>query len=280
VHVAYESLFADINAESEQTAWRPLTLRSFFSDGWREPFVEPPIGKDATPRGGWVNSFEGTFFRSWFFSFSFAEDVDHNGNEYHGGYTIYTPLNRRLEFRLDLPFVVSNKGGLGNTYHDHFGDLVVSPRFLLSEFQNFSQVFAVNVRTPTGSHVNGNGLSSISPHYQFWYSPRPNWAVRGGTGATVRTGGGGSTSYFANLGIGRHWSRIERAWLNDSWLSLVLNLETPQFGGSPNPAYLSLTPGYRVKIYEDWFLLVGLECPVVRESLFNVQPIFLFMRQY
>ncbi|ODU02013.1 MAG: hypothetical protein ABS79_00935 [Planctomycetes bacterium SCN 63-9] len=279
--VAYKSLFADIIPEAKQSAWRPLTLRSFFTDGWLEPFVEPSIENGATPRSGWVNSFEGAFFRSWFFSFSFAKGANHNGDEYHGGYTIYTPLSRRLEFRIDVPFVASNKGGLGNSYQNRFGDLVISPRFLLSETLDFCQVFAINVRTPTGSRLNGNGLNSVSPHYQFWYSPRTNWSVRGGTGVTVMTNdGGGGISYFANVGIGRYWKGDEDAMLRHHWLSLVMNFNTPQSGSRPNPAYLSLTPGYRVEVSRGWFLLAGLECPLTRDRMFAVQPIFLFVRQF
>ena len=68
----------------------------------------------------------------------------------------------------------------------------------------------VNVRTPTGSQLNGNGVDSLSPHYQFWYNPYGNWAVRGGTGVTIPTNGvGGGTFYFANLGVGRYWKGAE-----------------------------------------------------------------------
>jgi hypothetical protein len=279
--VAGESLFGDAYSQAKKAAWRPLALGTFFTDGWRESYIDPPAGSGGAPRSGWVNSFEGTFFRAWFLSFAFANDVNHNGNQYLGGYTIYTPLNRRFEFRLDVPFVTSNKGGANDTYHNRFGDLVVSPRFLLSATRDFSQVFALNVRTPTGSRVNGNGVDSLSPHYQFWYNPYGNWAVRGGTGVTVPTNtAGGGTSYFANLGVGRYWQGADDALLRHQWLTLVANLSTPLAGSAPGPTFLSLTPGYRVQIHDRWFFLGGLEVPLTRHSPFAAQPIFLLLKDY
>ena len=115
--VAYQSLFGDAYSEAAQAAWRPLRLGTFFTDGWNEPYIEPPAGSGGAPRSGWVNSFEGTFFRSWFLSFSFANQGNRNGNQYLGDYTIYAPLNRRFELRIDVPFIESNKGGANDTYH-------------------------------------------------------------------------------------------------------------------------------------------------------------------
>ncbi|MFI5455707.1 MAG: hypothetical protein ACHRXM_09675 [Isosphaerales bacterium] len=281
LNVAHASLFGDAHSEAAKADWRPLSLDTFFTDGWREPYIDPPAGSGGARRSGWVNSFEGTFFRAWFLSFASANDLNRNGNQYLGGYTIYTPLNRRCELRVDVPFVASNKGGANDTYHDRFGDLVISPRFLLSATRDFSQIFALNVRTPTGSYVNGNGVDSLSPQYQFWYNLYGNWAVRGGTGVTVPTSGaGGGASYFANLGFGRYWEGADAAVLRHQWLTLVANLSTPLSGTAPGPTYLSLTPGYRVQIHEGWFFLAGLEVPLTSHSPFAIQPIFLLLKDY
>lgn len=279
--VAYESLFGDAYSEAKQAEWRPLALRTFFTDGWREPFINPPAGSGVAPRSGWVNFYEGTFFRAWFVAFAFANDFNHNGNQYLGQYTIWAPLNRRFELRIDVPFVVSNKGGAGDLYHDRFGDLVVSPRFLLSATRDFSQIFAMSIRTPTGSLVNGNGVDSLSPQYQFWWNPYGNWAVRGGTGVTVPTNAAGATtSYLANLGIGRYWKGDDGARLRHQWLSLVANLSTPLSGSTPGPTYLSLTPSYRVQIHDMWYFLAGLEVPLTSHGPFAAQPIFLILKDY
>jgi hypothetical protein len=288
---AGESLFGDAHSDARVADWRPLSLGAFFTDGWLEPYVDAPAGSRGAPRGGWANSFEGTFYRAWFIAFAFANGPKHNGTQYLGKHAFYAPLNRRFELRVDLPFVASNKGLANETYHDHFGDMVVGLRFLLSANRDFSQVFALNVRTPTGSYMNGNGVDSLSPQYQFWYNPYGRWAVRGGAGFNIPTGGAGAgvadggagsgRSFLANLGVGHYWSGAEGALLRNQWLTLVANLNTPPLAGrAPSPSFLSLTPGYCVQLPYGFFFITGLEVPVTRHSPFAAQPVFLFAKQY
>lgn len=55
-----DSLFGGDTAEGR---WRPLDFRSFFREGWLEPWVIGPAGREGlTPRQGWLNSFDGVFF--------------------------------------------------------------------------------------------------------------------------------------------------------------------------------------------------------------------------
>jgi len=42
--VAHASLFGGAYSEAEKAAWRPLALGTFFTDGWLEPYIEPPAG--------------------------------------------------------------------------------------------------------------------------------------------------------------------------------------------------------------------------------------------
>ena len=279
--VAYQSLFGDAYSEAARASWRPLRLGTFFTEGWNEPYVDAPAGSGGAPRSGWVNSFEGTFFRACFLSLSFASQGNLKGNDYFGDFTIYAPLNRRFELRVDVPFIASTKGGATDTYHDRFGDMVISPRFVLTMTQDFSQLLAINVRTPTGSQLNGNGVDSVSPHYQFWGNPYGNWAVRGGTGVTVATNGvRGDTFYFANLGVGHHWKGADASFIQHQWLTLVANFDTSRPGGIPGAAYLSVTPGYRAHFLDVWSILAGLEVPLTTHSPFAAAPIFLLLREY
>lgn len=92
--------------------WTPLYLRTYFSDGWNTPFVLPTSSSAGAPRQGWVGAFDGQFFRAWFFAFAYDQGVNQKiGNGYVGRYTLFAPLNRRLEFQIDSYFIVSNKGG-------------------------------------------------------------------------------------------------------------------------------------------------------------------------
>ena len=49
------------------------------------------------------------------------------------------------------------------TIHNNFGDFVIRPRFLRSESQDFTQILAVPVRTPTEEKDNGKDVTSMTP---------------------------------------------------------------------------------------------------------------------
>jgi hypothetical protein len=62
-----DSLFGDVYAEGR---WRPLSLGTFFSEGWLEPWASAPSGREGlTPRHGWLATFDGVFYRLWFTTF-------------------------------------------------------------------------------------------------------------------------------------------------------------------------------------------------------------------
>jgi hypothetical protein len=214
-----QSMFAD-----RADLWRPLLLRTFFSEGWNEPWSSPPRSSTGAPRQAWINAFDGVFYRLYLVSFSYYNDFEKNGNDYTGEYILFAPISRRFQLRFDVPFIVSNKGGTSNTYHGNFGDFAVTPRFLLSESKDFSQVFQFMIRTPTGSTANGNGQTTLSPLYEFWYGGLPGGRViRGGTGLTVPTSStsgsrtgltvptsstGGSRTLYRKLAESPHRSRV------------------------------------------------------------------------
>jgi hypothetical protein len=169
---AIESLFGDVYAEGR---WRPLSLSTFFSEGWFEPWAGAPAGRDGlTPRHGWLAAFDGVFYRLWFTTFGYMNNINTSfgGNRYLGTYSIFLPFSRRFEVLIDVPFVVSN-GTKDPThgYTSQFGDLTVTPRVLLSETAATSQVFALTIRTPTGTPSTATGIMALTPRYEFWTNP-------------------------------------------------------------------------------------------------------------
>ena len=91
-----ESLFGDAYAEGK---WRPLSLRTFFSEGWLEPWAGGPAGQSGlTPRHGWLGSFEGVFYRLWLITPTYQNHLSKpfGGNAYSGTFTTFLPLSRRF----------------------------------------------------------------------------------------------------------------------------------------------------------------------------------------
>ncbi len=130
-----ESMFGN-----QRDPWEAMPLRTFFTEGWNEPWYYYPQAPRATPRQAWIDAYDGVFYRLWFLDFTYANNFQKNGNAYLGSFTIFTPISQRFQILWNVPFITSDKGGLSNTYHGNFGDFGISPRFLLSETQDFSQV--------------------------------------------------------------------------------------------------------------------------------------------
>ena len=200
---AFDSLFGDVYAEG---LWRPLSLSTFFSEGWLQPWAEAPEGRDGlTPRHGWLGSFDGVFYRLWFVAFGYMNNINtrFGGNRYTGTYRIFLPFSRRFEVQLDVPFVVSNGTKDPNRgYTSEFGDLTVIPRFLLSETAATTQVFAVAIRTPTGTPSTANGIMALTPRYEFWTNPAGPWVVRGSSGVFVPM----NTAETPDANLDRGWT--------------------------------------------------------------------------
>ena len=70
---------------------------------------------------------------------------------YSGLTQLYLPLNSRFQFRFDIPFVTSSRGGSRPTYYQaNFGDFQVTPRFILSETRDVTQLSNdATIRIPT-----------------------------------------------------------------------------------------------------------------------------------
>ena len=279
-------------------AWRPLGLRTFFAEGWDEPYAPAP--GDA-PRQTWINNADGAFYRLFVFSFAYARDLPGGGDAYNGSYILFTPLSRRLELGWFVPFVSSTPDpspGAGGRARTDFGDLTIAPRFLLAEDRRYTVTSNLFVRLPTGNARNGNGAASLSPDLEFWANPSGRWVVRGGVGVTVPTnfspasaalqranpwtGFNASpspfTSFDARLAVGRYLTPADAKAFKNLVIYAAANLHTELSGG--DATYFSLTPGFRFGLGREWYVLGGLEVPFVGPSPFETQTIFQAIKNF
>ncbi|QEH32474.1 hypothetical protein OJF2_09500 [Aquisphaera giovannonii] len=287
LEVIRASIFDDIYSEEAQARWTPLTLRGFFTEGWDQPFVLPTASDNGVPRQGWTNAFGGHFFRAWFLAFGYAQGIDSTiGNSYFGQYTLFVPLNRRFEAQVDIPFVISSKGGVPSRYRDNFGDMAWHVRLQLSESKNFSQLINVAVRTPTGDPVNGNGVTSLRPMYQTWWNVFGQWVLRTETGVNIpvsHTPASGHTTLLNTVAVGRYFAGDKDGWIHMLWLYLVAQ-ESSVVAGSPRrESVFSLTPGMRSHLTflpGLWFLFGGVNVPMTGPQSYSYQGIIGILKDY
>jgi hypothetical protein len=263
-----QSLFGDVYADPSR--WKPLSLGTFFSEGWDMPWVSPPNGEGGAPRQGWLNADDGVFYRLEVTTFGYAHDFNENGNQYTGLAQLYAPFNARFEVRLDVPFVASNRT-TGDDYHTGFGDVQIVPRFILSETQDVTQSFNVTVRTPSGQSYNGNDVTSVSPDYEFWANWWRGLVLRGGAGmAFPDHGSGARTAFLANIAPGYYFTPHDLTPIGDLVWYLSANL-TQLTDSGPKTTTLTLTPGFRTYLGWNWYLLGAVQVPITNPESFDYQ---------
>jgi hypothetical protein len=279
IGAARESLFGDVYAEP--STWRPLTAGSFFSEGWDEPWASPVAGPGGAPRQGWINAADGVFYRLGIVTAGFADEVA-DADQYTSGLTLYTPFSRRFEIQTDVPFVISNE--VSGDRHTDFGDLQITPRFLISESEAFTQSFNLGIRTPTGDVDNGNDVSSVTPAYNFWSNPWQGLVVRGGAGIAVPWDGfdaGARTTVTGNLAVGYYLTPHDRVPFGDFVTYVAANVSRPiDDRDSADHTTLTLTPGFRTHLGANWYLLGGIEVPVTNPEPFDYQVIAGLMKVF
>lgn len=282
--VICESIFGDANP----CCWTPLPLSSLFSEGWHDPWVPSPNGSGGAPRQGWINAADGNIYRLWFFTFSQGFNNPPQGNAYLGGYTLYTPLSRRLQLITNIPFVVRNNAFNGLPTIDPqqpgafqsqttFGDVSFTPRVLLHETRDFSLTTELTVLTPTGDDPVA-GKSLLVPNVAFWYNLAGGWVVRGGVGDSVSTSGDGANTLISQLAIGQTLTDHDVALFGDFtyYFSFVAN--TPLNDGGPTS--VAITPGIRSHLGNDWYFLAGMPVPLTEARVADLGMIFWFMKAW
>ena len=146
-----DSLFGDVYAEDR---WRPLSLGTFFTEGWLEPWASAPAGRDGlTPRHGWLGTFDGVFYRLWFTRFGYSHNLNapYRGNRYTGDYTIFLPFSRRFEILLDVPSWYLTARQAETRLHIAIRRPASRPAVPALETAATTQLFALAIRTPTGT---------------------------------------------------------------------------------------------------------------------------------
>jgi hypothetical protein len=279
-----------ICGKPDPDSWRPLPLSTLFSEGWNEAWVPSPNGSGGAPRQGWINAADGNLYRLNFLRFAQGFNDPPEGTAYRGSYTLYTPLNRRLELITNIPFVLRNnvEGGQpviepsGQTVttpqsHTGFGDISFTPRILLHETKDFSLTAELAVSTPTGTRPLAGNTTTLTPNVSFWDNIAGRVVVRGGVGVLFPTDGSGD-EFIGQLAIGQTLTDHDVPLVGDFtyYLSVVVN--TPL--SDSDLTRVTLTPGIRTHLGHDFYLLAGLPVPVTKERVADLGMIFWFMKAW
>ena len=288
--VIRESLFG---AASEED-WKPLTLGTFFSEGWDQPYTNAPEGTNGAPKQNWIGSPAGVFGRFATVDFFYTNHLNNvpglfltanapfmpvhtftTGNQYAGYTTILLPLNSRMELLLGTVFIDSRKSSPAGGYVGNWGDTGVQARFHFIDQRNFSLIGIIGNRIPTGKSVNGSGIDYVTPGLEFWWNFAPKWVARGGTSINILTGRKSATSVYVNqLSVGRYFTTKDAAFFKQLEVHLTATVLSDISGGAGFVDDIYLFPGFRFSLDKKDKLAVlgGAQVPVSGPQAYAWQP--------
>jgi hypothetical protein len=251
--------------------------------------VPSPSGSGGAPRQGWINAADGNLYRLWFFTFTEGFSRAPDSNSYFGGFTIYTPLSRRLLLITNIPFLLRNHpisgqpvvspsqtGASTSRRHTRFGDISFTPRVLLHETKDFSLTSEVAVVVPTGTPPFA-GKSNLIPNISFWNNFAGGWVIRGGFSDLIPLNGGDNT-LISQLAIGQTLTAHDVPLIGDFTYYLSAVADTPALHGDRTS--VTLTPGMRTHLGNDWYFLAGLTIPVTKDRSADLSMIFWIMKAW
>ena len=277
-----ESVFGDVYAEPSK--WEELGYGNLFSRGWNRPWVSPPAGGGGAPRHGWLNAYDGVFYRLSIATFGWAHGTGNYSDSYTGMLTSYTPISERFEIRTDIG-LASNRGPGGGS-QTNFADFIITPRILLSESKEQTQSLDLAFRTPTGNSYNGQGYASINPTYNFWTNYWKGLVVRGGLGFSIPYSGeiaavGARSTFNANLAAGYYFTNHDAAPFGDLVLYVSNNFsQVIDNRGPSSTTTFSMGPGFRDHLGDNWYLLGAVDVPVTNPKPYDYQVFGGIMKVY
>ena len=295
--VIHESIFGAGAADR----WRPLSLATFLTEGWDEPFVNSPEGTNGAPKQNWFGASDGIFSRQVSVNLFYTNGMTTNeglllspfpwapvkpktnGDEYWASCNLYLPLNQRLELLIVAPFIASNTTSPTGHFVANFGDLTISERFRLVEQRNFCLQASLTERTPTGQTVNGNDINYITPSAEFWWNFAPKWVLRGGTGVNIDTGRTSATdTYMNNAAIGRYLTTRDTPIFKQMVAHVAVATMSDLLGRKGYITEVYVAPGMRFCLDRDskWSVLAAIQIPVAGPRPYAFQPNFAFSRSF
>jgi hypothetical protein len=287
----FDTMVESVFGRPDPDTWRPLPLSTLFSEGWNEAWIPSPNGSGGAPRQGWINAADGNFYRLWFFTFAQSFNSGSKSNAYLGAYTLYTPLSRRLLLITNIPFEERNSvvtglpiaGGPSRlttqkmTNQSTFGDLTFTPRVLLHETQDFSLTSELAVTVPTGNQPLA-GKAALTPAIGFWNNLAGRWVIRGAFGDLIPLNGTTKNTLISQLAIGQTLTDHNVPLIGDFTWYISAVVDTPLSQGQHNN--VTLTPGMRTHLGNDWYFLAGLPTPVTSARVGELGMIFWFMKAW
>lgn len=238
--------------------WTPLGSEPFGQELFAK-WIPVPNGDSGAPRQGWLGTADGFFTREVHLAYTYVDAGD-DGEDLHQGLArFHYPFTRRLWAGLEVPFYQDIGGD------SDFGDITLTTQIMLVEKRNISINTGVGWRLPTGSESFGNGVFSPQPQLNMFTDLGSGFSLRGRV-AYDFPDSGLAESFILNGAIGQTVTDHSNTPFGD--LTWYVAGTWREFQDGTDTTFVSITPGMRMHLSGNLFLLAGIEIPLRDSSQF------------
>jgi hypothetical protein len=240
------------------------------AQGW----LDRPIHSHFSPRGTpMVHSFraEPAFTRRDFL-LDYSTRSETGRNEQEIGAEVEWPLSRRLGLIFEIPYVFVDSDDGGPI--DSFGNLAVSPRVLLAEYERLLLAFNLEVETTTGDTDGGIAEDEVAlaPSFSTWLDLGGWWTVNAQSGLEYPVESSDAEFFFRSALIHTFGSDEAHAGeLSPGLISVILeaDLALGLSGAEDGDWTAEGIVGVLVGLWDNADLRVGYQFPLSRSQDLN-----------
>ena len=262
-----------------------LNLSNFFSEGlkfsWWE---EPEEGPDQSPRFRLLNIPATAFEREVRMNHSFTSNADGGKLDEHVWELEFEmPLSRRLLIEVE-PSAVAVSPDNGDD-HSGPGDTSFLARVMLLETFNTTLLSILAVKFPTGDKDRelGSGKTTISPGLGLWRDLGRRFALYSYFGLNIPTGGktdaDPDTTVNYSVALAKTITPKDKPLLGDFTLFTEIN-GSSDVGARRDVTIVSILPGVRWNLGHEFWLMPGIEFPMIGRDEFDNRIWFSILKDF
>lgn len=251
-----------------------LTLSNFFSEGWKfMQWEEPEQEPEQAPRFRLLKIPATVFEREIRMNYSFTNNSDGGKlDEHEWEFEFEMPVSRRLLIEVE-PKIISLSPNDGDTTSG-FGDTSLITRIMLLETRNTTLLSLLETTLPTGDEDRGlgSGLTTISPGIGLWRDLGSRYALHGFFGLDIPVGGKDDddpdTTVIYGTAITKTVTPKDTPFFGNLTLFVELN-GSSDIGSDNDITVVSILPGVRWNLGHEFWLMPGIEFPVIGRDEFD-----------
>ncbi len=266
--------FSLYGAEEFSEKKSDLTLSNFFSEGWKfMQWEEPEQEPDQAPRFRLLKIPATVFEREIRMNYSFTNNGDRGEvDEHEWEFEIEIPVSRRLLLEVE-PTIVS-VSPRDNDSHSGFGDTSLIARIMLMETRNTTVLSILDLKLPTGDEDLGlgSGMTTITPGIGVWRDLGGRYALQGFFGLDIPVGGKSDEDPDTTIVYGTAITKTVTPKDTPYFGNLTFFVEfngSSDIGSDSDNTVVSILPGARWNLGHEFWLMPGMEFPVIGKDEFD-----------